>query len=80
MAIIGAALGFPVSINMTEITPIASPDILDVEDLAALLRLHPTTIRAHAAQGLIPGRQIGNRGRFKRTTIEAWLSENDTAA
>jgi hypothetical protein len=50
----------------TEFTPIAQTDILDVAGLATLLRIHPTTVRSHAAQGLIPGRQIGNRWRFSR--------------
>jgi excisionase family DNA binding protein len=50
-------------------------DILDVDGLSIWLHIHPTTVRSHAAQGLIPGRQIGNRWRFSRTRIEAWLSE-----
>jgi excisionase family DNA binding protein len=65
--------------TVTKLDP-TTHDTLDVADLAVLLRIHPTTIRTHAAQGLIPGRQIGNRWRFSRAKIEAWLSENDKAA
>jgi hypothetical protein len=56
------------------------PDILDVAALATWLHVHPTTIRSQAAQGLIPGRQIGNRWRFSRKMIEVWLTDNDKAA
>jgi excisionase family DNA binding protein len=55
----------------------ALPDVLDVADLAALLRIHPVTVRLKAASGEIPfGRQIGNRWRFSRARIEAWLAED----
>jgi len=61
----------------SDITALASTqqdDILDVRDLAALLRLHAVTIRLKAASGEIPGgRQIGNRWRFSRARIMAWL-------
>jgi hypothetical protein len=39
----------------------AAQDTLTVAELAVMLRIHPVTVRLHAAQGLIPGRQIGNR-------------------
>jgi excisionase family DNA binding protein len=61
------------------LAPPALPDVLDVAALAALLHNHPTTIRAHAAQGLIPGRQVGNRWRFSRAKIEEWLGGDKAA-
>ena len=48
---------------------------MDAYEVATLLRLNPVTIRLKAA-GEIPGRQIGNRWRFSRARIKAWLSEN----
>jgi excisionase family DNA binding protein len=59
----------------TKLDSTALPDILDVADLAALIHIHPVTIRLHAAQGRIPGRQVGNRWRFRRDRIMAWLDE-----
>jgi excisionase family DNA binding protein len=59
----------------TKLAPPELPEILDVADLATLLHIHPVTIRLHAAQGLIPGRQVGNRWRFRRERIMAWLDE-----
>lgn len=58
-----------------KLAPTALPEILDVNDLAKLIRIHPVTIRLHAAQGLIPGRQVGNRWRFRRDRIMKWLEE-----
>jgi len=48
-------------------------DVLDVSDLATMLRIHPVTVRLKAASGEIPGRQIGNRWRFSRQRIMEWL-------
>ena len=62
-------------ISDNKLSPPALPDILDVADLALLLHIHPVTIRLHAAQGRIPGRQVGNRWRFSRKRIMAWLEE-----
>jgi excisionase family DNA binding protein len=54
---------------------VAITDTLTVTELAALLKLHPVTIRLKAASGEIPGRQIGNRWRFSRARIEEWIRE-----
>lgn len=48
-------------------------DVLDVAELATILRIHPVTVRLKAASGEIPGRQIGNRWRFSRKRIMEWL-------
>jgi len=50
-----------------------SDDILNAEEVAALLRLNPVTVRLKAAGGVIPGRQIGNRWRFSRKRIIEWM-------
>jgi excisionase family DNA binding protein len=58
--------------DSNKLEPIPS-DVLDVSDLATMLRIHPVTIRLKAASGEIPGRQIGNRWRFSRKRIMEWL-------
>ena len=57
-------------------TKVVEQDVMDAYEVAALLRLNPVTIRLKAAAGEIPGRQIGNRWRFSRARIKAWLSED----
>jgi excisionase family DNA binding protein len=54
-------------------------DVLDVNDMAALLHIHAVTVRLKAAAGEIPGRQIGNRWRFSRAVIMAWLASSSSS-
>jgi excisionase family DNA binding protein len=61
--------------DSNKIEPIPS-DVLDVSDLATMLRIHPVTVRLKAASGEIPGRQIGNRWRFSRKRIMEWLADS----
>jgi excisionase family DNA binding protein len=71
-------------LDPNKLAPTALPAVLDVADLARLLRLHVVTVRLKAASGEIPGgKQIGNRWRFSRAVIEAWLAgekDDDKAA
>lgn len=53
---------------------VAPDTFLDVKELAALLRIHPVTVRLKAASGEIPGKQVGNRWRFSRACIMAWMA------
>jgi excisionase family DNA binding protein len=62
--------------DSNKLEPIPS-DVLDVSDLATMLRIHPVTVRLKAASGEIPGRQIGNRWRFSRKRIMEWLAGKD---
>lgn len=50
-------------------------DVLTVNELAEILRVHPVTVRLSAAAGRIPGRQIGNRWRFSRSVISDWMAQ-----
>jgi excisionase family DNA binding protein len=60
---------------MSQPIPSAAPvsDVLDINALAALLLIHRVTATLKAQAGEIPGRQIGNRWRFSRKRIMAWL-------
>ena len=49
-------------------------DVMTVEEVAAMMRLHPVTVRLQAAAGKIPARQVGNRWRFSRSAITEWLA------
>jgi excisionase family DNA binding protein len=60
--------------QISKLEPVQS-DILDVADLAIMLRIHPVTVRLKAASGEIPGWQIGNRWRFYRSRIIERLSK-----
>ena len=66
----------PESLQSCEPRPSTSTqDVLTANEVAAMLRLHPVTVRLKAASGEIPGKQIGNRWRFSRARIEQWLGQ-----
>lgn len=48
--------------------------VMTVQEVARYLRMKPVTIYKHAAQGKIPGFKVGASWRFKRRTIDQWIS------
>lgn len=44
-------------------------DVLNVEQAAQLLQLHPNTIRDQATAGVIPGFKFGKMWRFRRAAL-----------
>ena len=54
--------------DATKITA-AQDEILTVDEAAALLKLHKTTVHKLALAGKIPARRIGRQWRFSRVTI-----------
>ena len=60
-----------------EIRPSDSlPRFLEVEEVAALLRLKPRTIYNMVSQRRIPFRKAGRRVRFDPKEIEQWTKTN----
>ena len=53
---------------------------LTVPELAAWLRLDASTVRDHAARGVLPATRIGGVWRFRASRIQLWLDEQDTQA
>jgi excisionase family DNA binding protein len=47
--------------------------ILTLRGAAALLELHPNTVRAQVRRGIIPGARIGRRWRFLEADLVAWI-------
>jgi excisionase family DNA binding protein len=47
--------------------------LLDTDEAAKLLRMHPRTLRTKARTGSIPGVQVGRRWRFRASTLNRWL-------
>lgn len=51
--------------------------LITVEDLAGAFGFAPQTIRNWVALRQIPHVQIGGRTRFRRGSIEAWISQKE---
>lgn len=49
--------------------------LLDTEEVARLLRMHPRTLRTKARRGSIPAVQVGKRWRFRASTLDRWLGK-----
>lgn len=45
------------------------------KDLAEILGVHTSTVREHAAAGLLPAIRIGRLWRFPKKQIDAWLEQ-----
>ena len=48
-----------------------------VHELARYLRMKPITIYKHAAKGDLPGFKIGAAWRFKKSSIDKWIEEQE---
>jgi excisionase family DNA binding protein len=47
--------------------------LLDSDEAAALLKIHPKTLQKMARNGEISGIQIGKLWRFRASVLNAWL-------
>jgi excisionase family DNA binding protein len=48
-------------------------DLLSVEDVARILQLKQSTVRAYAERGSMPCVRVGNRLRFLPSDVGAWI-------
>jgi excisionase family DNA binding protein len=49
--------------------------LLDSEEAAALLKIHPKTLQKMARNGQIAGVQIGRLWRFRASVLNHWLQQ-----
>jgi excisionase family DNA binding protein len=52
--------------------------VLDSEEAAALLKIHPKTLQKLARDGKIPGVRIGKLWAFRASTLNRWLEQKMT--
>jgi excisionase family DNA binding protein len=55
--------------------PFIPEPLLDTDQAAAIMRVHPKTLQRYARQGLIRGFQLGRMWRFRASDIDRWISE-----
>lgn len=49
--------------------------LLDSDEAAAIIKIHPKTLQRLARQKVIRGVQIGTHWRFRASEIEAWYQQ-----
>ena len=54
-------------------------DVLTLVEAAALLRVHPVTLRKRASAWGVPHRRLGSEWRFSRAVLTAWMQQRDAA-
>ena len=47
--------------------------VLNTEEAAALLQIHPKTLQRMARQGRVPAFRIGDLWRFRASALDEWL-------
>ena len=49
--------------------------LLDTDEAAAIMRIHPKTLQKLARRGVIRAIQIGKVWRFRASSLEEWIQE-----
>lgn len=49
--------------------------LLDSEEAAAIVKIHPKTLQRLARRGIVRGVQIGRLWRFRASEIEDWIQQ-----
>ncbi len=58
---------------ITAVQPNAFEKVLNTDEAAALLQIHPKTLQRMARQGLVPAFRIGDLWRFRASLLDQWL-------
>jgi excisionase family DNA binding protein len=56
-----------------ESSAVAFERVLNTEEAAALLQIHPKTLQKMAREGTVPGFRIGDLWRFRASALDEWL-------
>jgi len=59
--------------HRAEIPEMTFEQLLDSDEAAALLKIHPKTLQKMARNGKITGIQIGKLWRFRASVLNSWL-------
>jgi excisionase family DNA binding protein len=55
------------------------PEVMTIETAARYLCISPDTLYNYAARGIVPAFRLGNRWRFKKSQLDAWMDEKAEA-
>lgn len=56
-----------------EASAVAFERVLNTDEAAALLQIHPKTLQKMAREGTVPAFRIGDLWRFRASALDAWL-------
>lgn len=53
----------------------AAREVMDIRQASEYLGISGDTLYRYASEGFIPAFKLGNRWRFKKTLLDAWMDE-----
>lgn len=60
---------------MARAAQVAFRDVMDVRQAAEYLGVTGDTLYRYASEGFVPAFKLGNRWRFKKDLLDAWMDE-----
>jgi excisionase family DNA binding protein len=60
---------------MTGMAQIAAREVMDIRQASEYLGISGDTLYRYASEGFIPAFKLGNRWRFKKSLLDAWMDE-----
>ena len=55
------------------------PSLMTIDEVARYLRMKKVTIYKHAQEGKIPGFKVGSKWRFKKSTVDKWITDKENS-
>ena len=68
-----AALRLAMQAAGSPTSAVAFERVLNTEEAAALLQIHPKTLQKMAREGTVPAFRIGDLWRFRASALDEWL-------
>jgi excisionase family DNA binding protein len=60
---------------MAALTQVATREVMDIRQASEYLGISGDTLYRYASEGFIPAFKLGNRWRFKKSLLDAWMDE-----
>jgi|GEM_PF-7026647 len=60
------------------LSPRVAREVMDIRQAAEYLAISPDSLYKYASEGFIPAFKLGNRWRFKRSLLEAWMERQSS--
>ncbi len=57
----------------------APPEVMNIRQASQYLGISPDTLYRYVAEEKIPGFKLGNRWKFKKTTLDRWMEKQSLA-
>ncbi len=55
------------------------PSLMTIDEVAKYLRMKKVTIYKHAQEGKVPGFKVGSKWRFKKSTVDKWITDKENS-